>query len=105
MSSHFNNPRLNSVELRKLIPIFVSEITEDLNAFEAAFNSADYKFSLEVLHKIKGSALSFGITALEEKAKELLGLIRLEKLQHAFKELISLKLLIRELSEESKKIA
>jgi len=75
MSNHFNNPRLNSDELRQLIPVFMSEIKEDFTKLEVALLAGEYEFCLEILHKIKGSALSFGITVLVDKTQDLRGFI------------------------------
>ena len=104
MSQYFNNPRLNSTELRKLIPVFIREIIEDSTKFELAFKATDYENCSEILHKIKGSSLSFGITALAQISMEMGNFIQAKEYHSAIGEMNNLKQLIRELIEESNKM-
>tara|TARA_B110000503_G_scaffold130331_1_gene203598 strand:+ start:3847 stop:4164 length:318 start_codon:yes stop_codon:yes gene_type:complete len=105
MSNYFDNPRLVSAELRKLIPVFMDEIAEDVMRLELAFNIADYQYCLEISHKIKGTSLSFGILLLDDKTKYFRAYLHENKYDVASVEMDSIKKVIKELQEEVQKMA
>ncbi|MFT6167536.1 MAG: hypothetical protein ACJAV5_000401 [Vicingaceae bacterium] len=104
MSNYLDNPRLGSTELRKLIPVFMDEIVEDVMRLELAFNIADYQICLELLHKIKGTSISFGVLILGDKTKAFREYLQENKYDVASVELNSIKIIIKELQEEVQKM-
>ena len=104
MSNYFDNPRLVSAELRKLIPVFMDEVAVDGMRLELAFNLADYQACLDLLHKIKGTSISFGISILADKTKAFRESLEKKKYDVALVDLSRLKEIIEELQLEVKKM-
>lgn len=69
MANSFNNSRLNTDYLIKLIPIYVKELIKDHKLARTFLETNNAKALSEVLHKMKGSALSFGVNELADLIK------------------------------------
>jgi HPt (histidine-containing phosphotransfer) domain-containing protein len=105
MSNYFENPRLISVEQKKLIPVFMEEITSDVRKLVLAINATDSQRCLELTHKISGTSISFGISILANKAELVRMSIQENSLERAAEELKGLRTVLIELQEEAKKMA
>ena len=81
------------------------EIRDDFAKSEEAFLSEDYQLYLDFLHKMKGSALSFGITELADMTEQLKGIIHEKNYRRGLVEHEKLRRLITDLNEELKKMA
>lgn len=104
MTDYFNNERLNSAALKKLIPLFINEVTQDLQHFSTAHKKGQFKLCLEVLHKMKGSSLSFGISVLANQCIKIHRLISDENISQTNLEVHRLEVIVQELTLESTKL-
>jgi HPt (histidine-containing phosphotransfer) domain-containing protein len=65
------NLGIEKEELLELLTLFVETAHSDLEKLEAALSQVDGGRALAAAHSIKGAALSLGLTALSERAKEI----------------------------------
>lgn len=64
MSNYFENNRLYSEKLKALIPIFAEEIRQDFLEAQRYLSILNAESCSSVLHKMKGSAVSYGVDEL-----------------------------------------
>ena len=75
----FDNDRINSEALKRLVPLYVNELNKDL--LELDFKSKaeeEGDFNRLTFHKIKGDALSYGVIELVELIKNRNSLVAFE---------------------------
>ena len=99
--SRFDNGRLNSAPLQALIPIFIEELKTDYQSFQLNYKLKNFEICFELIHKITGSALSFGICDLANQLMFIRSALRDENTELAEEEVNLLDSLIEELQQEA----
>lgn len=99
--NRFANDRLNSAPLQALIPIFIEELKADHQSFQLNYKLKNFEFCFQSIHKIKGSALSFGIYDLADQLMSIRSALRDQNIEQAEIEVNLLNSLIEELQREA----